>query len=479
MQSIADLSEFVTFRSETAPEMVWEWFSACVMDMVVSREGDNLLVRVSARFSLARVIKGCEGYRKYSGGRGQEAAYGLGGLCWAILIRRLYGWDYGTLEEQIRVNLLVRWATGFGLHERTPDHTVLWRFEEWLRTHDLDGLFVTILEQIDTDYPEERTADLIGDTFGMWANIRDVSLNTLLRQTCERLLTALRKAAPDTYALCTTEIDRVALFGSKEEKPEGRLAPAEQEELTVRTAQAATACLAVVERYIAVQQVTGEGQAAAMEEVCEWRGNLSKILADEFTTKPLPVKKELGDCGAKQGKQKATKQKTTSETSVVETSVVETAVAETAVAETAVAETAVVETPVVETPVVETPVPGAPVSVAYGVDKQTSNAPGLVPSTNGSAAAQQPTMGVAVSHSGALRRCLAQERGSFRIISAVDPDATVRVHGQVDHPWLQRRCTCQQALRALHLYLNRFHLRRFFRRAADRPASGLPRFLTR
>ena len=79
---------------------------------------------------------------------------------------------------------------------------------------------------------------------------------------------------------------------------------------------------------------------------------------------------------------------------------------------------------------VETPVPGAPVSVAYGVDKQTSNAPGLVPSTNGSAAAQQPTMGVAVSHSGALRRCLAQERGSFRIISAVDPDATVRVHGK-------------------------------------------------
>ena len=475
MQSIAELSEFVVFRSEAAREMVWEWFSAYVLSMVVSRARDNLLVRVRERFSLARVIKGCEGYRKYNGGRGQAAEYGLGGLCWAILIRRLYAWDYRTLEEQIRVNLLVRWATGFGLHERTPDHTVLCRFEEWLRTHDLDGMFVTILEQIDTDYAEEQTADFIGDTFGMWANIRDVSLNTLLRQTCERLLAALRKAVPDAYALCTTEIDHVALFGTKEEKPEGRLSPAEQEERTVRTAQAATACLAVVERYIAVQPVTDEGQAAAMEEVRDWSGNLSKILADEFTTKPLPVKKEPSGCGAKQGKQKATQQKTVSEAVVTAAAVTAAAVAEAvvtaaavteavvtaaAVTEGVVAEAAVTEGVVAEAVVTEgvvtegvvaeavvteaavtegvvtaavvtaAVVTEAVVAEAYGVDKQTTNEPGPETAMIGSTAPQRPTTGVAVPQSGTLRRCLAQERGSFRIISAVDPDATVRVHGK-------------------------------------------------
>jgi hypothetical protein len=420
MLSIADLSEFVIFRSETAKETMWEWVNAWVLMRVVSRAEDNMLVRVRRRFSLAKVIHVCEGYRKYDGRRGQEAKYGIGSLCWAILIRRLYGWDYRMLEEQIRVNLLVRWATGFGLHEETPDHTVLWRFEEWLRTHDLDGMFVTILEQIDTDYPEEHDADLIGDTFGMRANIRDVSLNTLVRQTGERLLSALRKADPEGYRRCITEFDHDKLFGSKAEKPEKRLSSAEQEVQTLRTAQAATACLEVVKAYSAAAHVADEGQAAALEEVRNWSGRLSKILADEFTTKELPVKMVPGSSGAQQERQKASKQKAAPESAATESAATESAATESAATESAATESAGAESAGAD----------ASVSEATGVDKRTSDEPGPETATDGSSRPQPPTADVAVTQNSTLRRSLAQERGSFRIISAVDPDATVRVHGK-------------------------------------------------
>ena len=353
--------------------------------LVVSQAADNLLVRVRGRFSLVTMVKACQEYRKYDGGRGQEAQYALAGLCWAILLRRLYGWNYRMLEEQVRVNLLVRWATGFALHEATPDHMVLWRFEDWLREHDLDGMFVTILQQIDDDFPEERKADFIGDTFGTRANIQDVSLTTLLRQTCQRLLAALQKALPDAYADCVPQIDHAALFGAKDEKPTPHLSLAELEMRTLRTAQAAIDCLAVVEPYIPMQHVADERQEAALEQVRHWGDTLTKILTDEFTTKPMPFKKEQTGRGAKKGKQKSATQTTVSDASAPVTS---------------------------------------------GLDRSATDGSTPKTATDSSAAPQSPASDSAVAYFSLLRRCLQEERGRFRIISAVDTDATIRNHGK-------------------------------------------------
>jgi len=87
-------------------------------------------------------------------------------LCWAILLRYLLGWSLRTLEHEMRVSLLVRWCTHFALQEETPDHTTLARFETWVREHALDVMFVTVLEQIDADFPDDARELQCGDTFG-------------------------------------------------------------------------------------------------------------------------------------------------------------------------------------------------------------------------------------------------------------------------------------------------------------------------
>ena len=154
------------------------------LEQVLAREQDSLLVRVRQRFSLAPVVAACAGYRRYAGGVGQAADYPVVRLCWALLLRYLCGWSLRVLEHELRVNLLVRWCTHFALQEQTPDHTTLCRFEHWVRQHALDVLFVAVLEQIDVDFPDEAHERQCGDTFGVRANIADVSLNTLLRQSC-------------------------------------------------------------------------------------------------------------------------------------------------------------------------------------------------------------------------------------------------------------------------------------------------------
>jgi hypothetical protein len=98
--------------------------------------------------------------------------------------------------------LLVRWCTHFALQEQTPDHTTLARFENWMRDHALDVLFVTVLKQIDADFPDDAHELQCGDSFGVWAKAADVSLNTLLRQSCRHLLLALEAALPLAYADC-------------------------------------------------------------------------------------------------------------------------------------------------------------------------------------------------------------------------------------------------------------------------------------
>ena len=100
---------------------------------------------------------------------------------WALLLRGLYSWSYRELEEAMRENLVVRWCTHCALQDETPDHTTLCRFEHWVRKQGLEVMFVAVLEQIDEDFPDEARVRQCGDTYGMQANVADVSLTTLLR----------------------------------------------------------------------------------------------------------------------------------------------------------------------------------------------------------------------------------------------------------------------------------------------------------
>ena len=420
MQSLAELSESVTCGNAGVEEQLWEWFSGKVYCGVVSEAADELVVRVRQRFSLGAVVAACQGYRKYAGGRGHAAQYGLAGLCWALLLRRLYGWDLRTLEKQIRDNLLVRWATGFALHEATPDHTVLWRFEDWMRQQHLDLMFVTVLHQIDEDFPEEQSAAFIGDTFGTQANIQDVSLNTLLRQTCQHLLSALQKALPAAYTTCVTQLDPVGLFGANAEVPEQRITAEERTRRTLCTAQAAMDLLAVVEPYVPVPHVADARQEAAYEALRRWGAILTKMLADEFTTKPLPVKQPRADRGPKQGQQKSATAPTVGDPSGPESAILDAPEPVMQASATSGLDSSATFSSVAASSAAASSAAASSAAASSAPEKSIDSAP----------AAQTPPSPAATAQTHPLRRCLQKERGSFRIISANDTDATVRNHGK-------------------------------------------------
>lgn len=360
MPSIPELVTFVTSQDPAVQAQWRELCQAVVYGDILAAVQDSLVVRVRERFRLQEMVVRCADYRRYAERRGQPARYELAGLCWALLLRYLYGWSLRTLEYHLRTTPLVQWCTGFGSGAPTPDHATLWRFEQWVRDHVGDGLFVTVLAQIDTDFPEERNTAFIGDTFGMRAAIADVSLTTLLRQCCERLWAAYVAADPAGPAACSGALDAAALWGAADEVPERLLPRAAAEERTLTTAVAAQAMLAQVTAHLPGGGGAEAAQAVRVTCVHTWCEILAKVLADEFTTRPLPPPKSAKPPG------------------------------------------------------------GAPPAGATPAPDHASGAGVAPPGTLCPAA---PTAAAP------LRRCTADERGSYRIISAVDPDATIRKHG--------------------------------------------------
>ena len=358
--NVNETPQFVTLSDVVEPgqEQGWERYSAQVYERMLRTGADHLVVRVRQRFRLESVVRACGGFRQYTGGAGQPATYPVVRLCWALLLRGLYSWSYRKTEEAMRENLVVRWCTHCALQEETPDHSTLCRFEQWVRKQGLEVMFVAVLEQIDEDFPDEARVRQCGDTYGMRANVADVSLTTLLRRSCRQVLMALEAALPGAYAACVEQAEWQALFGADEERAERQVGSEERERRKVATAQAAARWLAVIR---AVMPAYGGGKEdARLEKLVHWCGVVEKILTDEFTD-VLPAPSP------------APSQVVSPPTGVQSASVSQ-----------------------AEAPDADLPLPAAAAAPAAG---------------------------------GAIRRCTAQERGSYRIISATDTDATIRKHG--------------------------------------------------
>ena len=451
MNTLLDLSKFVTFHNEAAEEQLWEWFSAQVYELLLKKERDSLIVRVNQRFDLHKVVAACEGYHRYAGGVGQPADYPVLRLCWALLLRYLCGWSLRIVEEQMRVNLLVRWCTRFALQEQTPDHSTLARFENWVRAHALDVLFVAVLEQIDVDFPDDARKLLCGDTFGVYANVADVSLTTLLRQSCRRLLLALETTLPAAYAACMAQIDLTALFGADDERPEQHLTPAARDERTLVTAIAATHCLDVVLPIVS-QQTGSNAEATDQRDLRKWCDVVKKILADEFTDKPLPAPKPAKP--AKPAKPSAAAKRgdaapvappaplppTQEETEPI-TALTSLPLAAEEVAALPTSAICSAQRPIdVQVEEVAAPPTSAICSAQDSVEVQVEEvaAPPAPAPTDSLPSAQHGVILTASPQPAtttdakppALRRCTDDERGEYRIISATDTDATIRKHGK-------------------------------------------------
>jgi len=134
----------------------------------LSKYRQHWLVRLSQVIDLVPLEQGCAAYHKGSG-RGSAVSHPVPRLVRALLIKYLYNLSYRQTEEQIELNLLLRWFVGYSWLEAPPDHSTLCRFELWVLRHQPDLFFDTVLEQILALYPQERERLLIADTFGMFA----------------------------------------------------------------------------------------------------------------------------------------------------------------------------------------------------------------------------------------------------------------------------------------------------------------------
>jgi len=261
---------------QPTPEQI---YSQQVYQQIIARNRDHLLVMIGERFDFSEIERLCQPYRRYIGQRGVEATYTIGHLVRGLVVKRLYNWSYRKTIERMETDMLVRWFTGFDLHESILHYSTLQRFEAWVSKHQPRALFTSVLKQIDQDFPDEQEATQIGDTFAMQARIADCSLTQLLRDTVQRLWGALEMATRNQVDLEVLKPLLQAIMGPEDEKPPFLLSPEERDERTLTTAKNAfslwTALTHLLQGLTSVHPPT-------LKIAHTWMTRLEKMLTDEF-----------------------------------------------------------------------------------------------------------------------------------------------------------------------------------------------------
>lgn len=194
------------------------WFSHQVYAQNLKKAPRHILVRMQAKMDLREIERACQGYHQQVG-PGAKATHEVARLVRGLLVKYLNNWSLRQTEEGMRHNLLVKWFVGYGVFEEVMDHTTLERFEQWVNREAHRAFFDGVLKQIDGDFPGERGAVQIGDTFAMRADAALEGTVDLLRHTCACLLRDVEERAPGQYPQVDGALDRALLFGPEDEKP--------------------------------------------------------------------------------------------------------------------------------------------------------------------------------------------------------------------------------------------------------------------
>ncbi len=251
------------------------WLSAQVYERFLAPH--DFLVQLAARLDCAPLEQACASYQ-HTAGPGAQATHTVPRLVRALLIKYLWQLSLRELEYTIRTNLVVRWFVGYGLCERTPDHSTLERFEQWVNTYHHRTFFDVVLRQIDQEFPEQRRQAQVGDTFAMQANAAKEGLVRLIRHTCQCLLRNLTVAAPAVAAAVTAQLDARALFGAADERAEFYLDAEARRVRLQTTVVAALACVDLVQSQLAAAPALPPAQA---QPVAARLAALTKLMADE------------------------------------------------------------------------------------------------------------------------------------------------------------------------------------------------------
>jgi hypothetical protein len=183
---------------------------------------------------------------------------------------------------RLYTDLLARWIAGYQLFDDLPDHCTLQRFEIWVAQYQKRTCFEEVLQQIEVDYPDERSKVQIGDTYAMHAQAAREHLNTLIRHTCIHILESAAQSLPAALTQSMTGFVWTDLFGVYKE---------ERAKCLLRVA-----CTAG-DLHTRVSTILEYRPTGEFPELRKHLAHLRKILADEFSVSDdgfnrLPAKEQ-------------------------------------------------------------------------------------------------------------------------------------------------------------------------------------------
>ena len=257
------------------------WFTQYIFDRLLSDNHHNPLLQLQKRLDFSALEQACAPFHDSAATRGRPIAHSVPRLLRTIFIKYWYDLSLRDLEERLRNDMLVRWFVGYGLHQPTPDHTTLQRFEAYLYREHPSLFFDSLLKQIDATFDDGHDKIQIGDTFALRANAALETLLQRLRHASYLLLQDWQAADPQGYATVYPQLDNLALFGLKTEKRDFLLSRQEWQQRLLSTVQAIEDCLALLppepERPPSLQrqvQVVGKIIADELELSYDTNGRL-------------------------------------------------------------------------------------------------------------------------------------------------------------------------------------------------------------
>lgn len=265
--------------------LILNWVSEQIYENLLKEFKGHFLVKLKAKLDLSVIEAKCEGYHHHQG-VGQKPVHSVKKLVRMLILKYLFDWSLREMEEQLKANLLVRWFVGYRIMEGVMDHSTIERFEQWSKDKIRRVWFDEILNQIDADFPEGRNSEQIGDTFGMQANAACRGLVGLLRQVSMKMLAALKQADERWYQEVLKGYETSQLYGEKKEMREIFLSKEEREQRLVVTVIAAS------ELKTRIEATLKDIKAEKRKQVEFWLEKLDKILSDEVKISLIETKAE-------------------------------------------------------------------------------------------------------------------------------------------------------------------------------------------
>lgn len=263
-----------------------QWLSQQKRTALESRCARHALVKLRQKLDLTPAVQKLADYHHQSG-PGRPAEHTVERLLRAVVVGAMYDLSLRELEMQLYADGLTQYFCDYWDWEVKPDHSTLGRFEVWLFLQHPTLLFDEVVQQIDRQFVGESKEVQIGDTYALLANAAREHLVDRVRHACRRLVKEYKASRLSEAALGGFEWER--LNGKEKERPAAFQSEAERQAILTQTALAGLELCQRVKRELEKQP------RQEYVTVRVWCGAVEKILKDEVRLQEkVPVKAAEG-----------------------------------------------------------------------------------------------------------------------------------------------------------------------------------------